>query len=264
MRILLLFTFIFYSLGYSAITFAGCNAIGSNLVINGDDLDIKDDIPIGTELATFTLNSSQTYTCDNNQTSYMTTGGRVNGEFATDISGIRVYKTNIEGIGYSFGVQTMCGDMYFPSNGWKGNLDNISNCTNSGSWDNISHNFAVKIYKIGPTGSGAFSKKQVGATLLFYDNENVSAKENPVFLNDFKVTTMMNIKKNNSNWVNNNNNNNNNSRGGWVNNNNNNNNGGGWVNNNNNNNNGGGWVNNNNNNNNGGWINNNNNNNNNN
>ncbi|WGL99784.1 hypothetical protein QE177_14820 (plasmid) [Arsenophonus sp. aPb] len=253
MRIILLFAFIFYTISYTTSTFAGCYASGDTITINSENITVNENTPIGTELATFMATPSKTYNCDNNQTSYMTVGGKAYGEFASNINGTRVYKTNIEGIGYSLGAQAMCDDGRFASNGWKNNPDQFSICTNNSTWNNITHNFAVKIYKIGPTGSGLVTRKQVGASILAYNNENYLANENPVFLNSFRVTTI-------SSWGSSNNNNNNNS--GWSSNNNNNNNNGGWGSNNNNNNNGG-WGSNNNNNNNGGWGSNNNNNNNN-
>ncbi|WGL99785.1 hypothetical protein QE177_14825 (plasmid) [Arsenophonus sp. aPb] len=192
MKIILLFTFIFYILGYSKFTFAACQAVGGVRTINGKDLEIQHDIPIGTVLATFTICSALTYKCDNNQTRYMTTGGKAYGEFAIKINNIRIFKTNIEGIGYSIGVRSMCGTTYYSGNGWKNNLNNISTCANSGTWNQITHNFEVRIYKIGPTGSGIVSKRQIGASILAYNNYNVWAGENPVFLNAFKITTLGN------------------------------------------------------------------------
>lgn len=206
MRILLLFIFIFYILSYSQFTFSACQAVGGVRTINGKDLEIQHDIPIGTVLATFTIGSALTYKCDNNQTSYMTTGGKAYGEFAIKINNIRIFKTNIEGIGYSIGVRSMCGTTYYSGNGWKNNLNNISTCANSGTWNQITHNFEVRIYKIGPTGSGIVSKRQIGASILAYNNYNVWAGENPVFLNAFKITTLGNNSgqgsSNNSGWNN--------------------------------------------------------------
>ncbi|WP_406850611.1 hypothetical protein WH390_00615 [Candidatus Arsenophonus nilaparvatae] len=206
MKNILLIPSVLFNLAYSTLSFAGCNAIGGPLTINGKDIVVNNDTPVGTLLATFSLGSMQTYSCDNNNTNNMTTGGKIYGEFATSINGIRVYKTNIAGIGYSLGVQSMCGDVYFPATGWKNNLNNISVCWHSHTWNRINHNFDVRIYKIGPTESGTVAKKQIGATILSYNNTNIWAKENPVFLNAFDVKTVGNNNQdgNNSNQGNNN------------------------------------------------------------
>ncbi|MDR5616496.1 hypothetical protein [Arsenophonus sp.] len=192
MKNIVLIPFVLFNLTYSALSFAGCNAIGGPLTINGKDIVVNNDTPVGTLLATFTIGSMQTYSCDKNNTNNMTTGGKIYGEFATSINGIRVYKTNIAGIGYSLGVQSMCGGVYFPAKGWKNNLNNISACWNSHTWNRISHNFDVRIYKIGPTESGTVAKRQIGATILSYNNTSIWAQENPVFLNAFDVKTVGN------------------------------------------------------------------------
>ncbi|HGJ5866736.1 hypothetical protein [Arsenophonus nasoniae] len=105
---------------------------------------------------------------------------------------MRVYKTNIAGIGYALGINSMCGKMLFPSKGWINNLDATSTCWTSGRWDPITHKFAIRIYKIGPTGNGEVAMRMVGASNLFYDDTKSWAKENLVFLNSFKVTTIGN------------------------------------------------------------------------
>lgn len=112
MRKVLLILLAVFSFAYCALSFAGCLAVGGPLTINGRDIVVHDDTPFDTLLDTFTIGSLQTYHCDNNNTKNMTTRGKIYGEFATTIDGIRVYKTNIAGIGYSLGVQTMYrGDM---------------------------------------------------------------------------------------------------------------------------------------------------------
>lgn len=114
----------------------------------------------------------------------MVTGGRVYGEFAKNIGRMKVYKTNIDGIGYTLGFQSMCGNVYFPTDYW------TYTCSYVGSWNTITHKFVVRIYKIGQTGNGNVSTRRVGASLLYYNDTKRWAKENSVFLNSFKVTTL--------------------------------------------------------------------------
>lgn len=141
----------------------------------------------------------------------MISGGKAYGEFATRINNIRVYKTNIAGIGYSVGFQSMCNKaMLYPSTGWRGNIDSFAVCKRYGCiWNKVSHKFNIRIYKIGPTGNGTFKRKQIGATIFVYNDYKVWAKENPIFLKDFKITTIDNNNNNNNNNINNNNNNDN-------------------------------------------------------
>lgn len=179
-----------YSFGYTTSVLAQCIEIGGQIKVNGRDIIVTDDMPVGTLLDTFTTDSIKTYQCSNVKN--MTTGGRAYGEFATDIDGMRVYKTNIAGIGYALGINSMCGKMLFPSKGWINNLDATSTCWTSGSWSPITHKFAIRIYKIGPTGNGEVAMRRVGASNLFYDDTKSWAKENLVFLNSFKVTTIGN------------------------------------------------------------------------
>lgn len=187
LSLIMLFT---YSFGYTTSIFAQCIEIGGQIKVNGRDIIVTDDIPVGTLLDTFTTDSIKTYQCSNLKN--MTTGGRAYGEFATDIDGVRVYKTDIAGIGYALGINSMCGKMLFPSKGWINNLDATSTCWTSGRWDTITHKFAIRIYKIGPTASGDVAVRRVGASNLFYDDTKSWAKENSVFLNSFKVTTIGN------------------------------------------------------------------------
>ncbi|MDR5613638.1 hypothetical protein [Arsenophonus sp.] len=177
-----------YSFGYTPSVFAECIQIGGQIKVDGRDLLVTDDMPVGTLLDTFTTDLIKTYQCSNVKN--MTSGGRAYGEFVTNIDDVRVYKTNIAGIGYAFGVHSMCGDMYFPSKGWIDNLDATSTCWSSGIWDPITHKFSIRIYKIGPTGNGYVSTRRVGASRLFYDDTKSWAKENSVFLNSFKITTL--------------------------------------------------------------------------
>lgn len=188
MKNLSLIMLLTYSFGYTTSVFAQCIEIGGQIKVNGRDIIVTDDMPVGTLLDTFTTDLIKTYQCSNVKN--MTTGGRAYGEFATDIDGVRVYKTNIAGIGYALGINSMCGKMLFPSKGWINNLDATSTCWTSGRWDPITHKFAVRIYKIGPTGSGDVAMRRVGASNLFYDDTKSWAKENSVFLNSFKVTTL--------------------------------------------------------------------------
>ncbi|HGJ5879941.1 MAG TPA: hypothetical protein ACHBZ9_13035, partial [Arsenophonus nasoniae] len=213
MRIILIIIFIITCLGYTAfglanfngffsfnrfIGFGACNAISGPLTINGRDIIVQNDTPNGTLLATFTSGSFKTYRCDNN-TKNMISGGKLYGEFATLLKGIRVYKTNIPGIGYTLGVQTMCPDMVFPTKGWRDNVNNIDVCWSNKVWNQITHNFEVRIYKIAATASGIVEKKQIGATILAYKETSIWAEENPVFLNSFRVTTINNSNKPNDN-----------------------------------------------------------------
>ena len=79
------------------------------------------------------------------------------------------------------GVQSICGELSFPSEGWKGDLDNIATCWNEDIWNHITHNFDVRIYKIGPVGTGVVEKKKVGVTILAFNNQNSWAHENSIF-----------------------------------------------------------------------------------
>ncbi|HGJ5864103.1 MAG TPA: hypothetical protein ACHBZ9_17650 [Arsenophonus nasoniae] len=190
MKKLSLIMLLTYTFGYTTSVFAQCIEIGGQIKVNCRDIIVTDDMPVGTLLDTFTTDSIKTYQCSNVKN--MTTGGRAYGEFATDIDGMRVYKTNIAGIGYALGINSMCGKMLFPSKGWINNLDATSTCWTSGRWDPITHKFAIRIYKIGPTGNGEVAMRRVGASNLFYDHTKSWAKENLVFLNSFKVTTIGN------------------------------------------------------------------------
>ncbi|WGM05582.1 hypothetical protein QE197_17870 [Arsenophonus nasoniae] len=190
---MLLINFIICNFYCMNLAFAKCSAVAGLLTISGRDIIVKNETPVSTLLDTFSLGSFQTYRCDDNNTANMRTGGKAYGEFATYIDGIRVYKTNIEDIGYSFGVQSMCGDLSFPTEGWRGDLDNIATCWNEDIWNQITHNFDVRIYKIGPTtGSGIVEKKKIGATILAFNNQNTLAHENSIFLSNFRVVTLNN------------------------------------------------------------------------
>ncbi|WP_119711814.1 hypothetical protein [Arsenophonus endosymbiont of Aleurodicus floccissimus] len=177
MKILFSSILILYSFGYTTSVFAKYNAVAKLIEINGRDIIVDNNTPVGTLLWNFTSGPYQTYSCDNNTANNMTSGGKVYGEFVTNIDNVRVYKTNIAEIGYAFSVHLMCGDMYYPSKGWIDNLDATSTCWSSGIWDPITHKFSIRIYKIGPTSNGYVSTRRVGASRLFYDNTKVGQKK---------------------------------------------------------------------------------------
>lgn len=159
--------------------------------MDGRDIIVTNNMPVGTLLGTFTTDLIKTYQCANVKN--IITGARVHGEFATYIGNIRVYKTNIAGIGYTLGSYSMCGDVYFPAKGrsWSGDLDDVTSCGYVGAWNTITHKFYVRIYKIGATGNGYVATRKIGESAIQYRNPPVSwAKGNPIFLNTFKITTI--------------------------------------------------------------------------
>ncbi|MFV9998411.1 MAG: hypothetical protein AB8W78_13100 [Arsenophonus endosymbiont of Dermacentor nuttalli] len=115
MKILSLVAIIIYCFSYTASVFAGCNAVSGDITIEGKDVTVPEDIPVGTLLDTFTISAFNSYHCDNVKN--MTTGGKTYDEFATFMDDIRVYKTNITGIGYALGMESMCGRIHFMSKG---------------------------------------------------------------------------------------------------------------------------------------------------
>lgn len=178
---------------YSQFSFAACSPYGGQRTINVTNIVVQRDAPINTHLGTFNSAAGTSFTCDGDlNNNGMTIGGKAYGTYVTTIGSERIYKTNIEGIGYSFGAASMCNlSWYFVgSHPWDGNNNNISTCLNSGTWREMNSRYAIRLYKIGNTGSGTVTGKQVGSGILKYKNYTSWANELPVRINSFTVTTL--------------------------------------------------------------------------
>lgn len=171
--------------------FAVCSAAGDSKNIFVNHIAVQRDVPVGTLLGTFVSGASTTFSCDRNNNNGMTVGVKAYGDYVTTINSMRVYKTNIEGIGYAVGGQSMCGSVqYVGHKTYDNNPNQVAACANSGTWNTINGSFEVKLYKIGPTGSGTVNSRQVGAGILKYNQYSTWASEVPVRFNDFNVTTL--------------------------------------------------------------------------
>ncbi|WP_032116609.1 hypothetical protein, partial [Candidatus Arsenophonus nilaparvatae] len=61
--------------------FAQCIEVGGQIKVDGRDIIVKNNMPVGTLLGTFTTDVIKTYQCANVKN--IITGARVHGEFAT-------------------------------------------------------------------------------------------------------------------------------------------------------------------------------------
>ncbi|WP_419235998.1 fimbrial protein [Serratia fonticola] len=190
----LLFLYSTYSWSYY-----GCNTESTGVTINAPTLVVQRDVPVGARLVESVFASPLTllFSCPTG-ISYPT-GWQVLGIKATTVysgmtagGGIRIYKTNIPGLGIQLGGLSSAGVF---ERGWVGSGDNIDGNVNQAAFLSTSDVFreatggaVAAFYKIGEMSSGVLTQK-VGSLILGHTG-NWAYPEVPVNITGMSVTVL--------------------------------------------------------------------------
>lgn len=199
-RILVSLTFATLGLfSHSALAWK-CATVTPSTTVSPQSLTISRDLPvgavIGTQVVTPTINAYSCYNSDEGSIGYQALGVKANGTFDAMLNGRRVYKTNVEGIGYAIsGTTAACAGgsaTVTGSNTMRGNSDTALLCENTDAMISPSLSGAVTVtfYKTAAeTGSGTIAAQTVGALVLLNEYLLWQSPEASVNINAFTVTT---------------------------------------------------------------------------
>lgn len=151
---------------------------------------------IGTQVISPTINA---YSCRDSDQGTITNqifGVKAIGTYVTTINNRRIYKTEVDGVGYSIsGTTTKCAGgtgVVSGSNTMRGLADTVKLCENTSGMVNSSLNGSITVtfYKTASeTGSGTVTGKTVGSLVLLNNALLWQSPEAVVNINAFTVTT---------------------------------------------------------------------------
>lgn len=180
-----------------------CSLVTSNTTIPAPapTITIPHNLPVGSEIGSqVTTGEIAAYSCFNSEGGDITSqsfGVQAFGEYATTINNRRVYKTNIEGIGYAVGgVDTSA----CHATGWvsgtntmRARPETYALCTNPSKEVSMQPKGKVMVtyYKIADiTGSGTVESKLVGALVLLNNLLLWEPSNSNVTSTSFTITTL--------------------------------------------------------------------------
>lgn len=167
----------------------------------GESITIPNSLPlgsvIGTQVITGEINAFSCVDSGQGTISNQTIGVRAFGESVITLNGRRMYKTNIEGVGYAIGgINTSSCNVsgwVSGSNTIRGDVNTYTLCTNPQGLIAMELKGKVMItyYKIGVvTGSGTVEGKTVGALVLLNNSLLWQSPEANVTSTPFNITTL--------------------------------------------------------------------------
>lgn len=177
-----------------------CSTITPSTTLSPQNITISRDLPvgsvIGTQIMTPTVNAFSCYDSQEGVISNQTFGVKATGTFDSMVNGVRVYKTNVNGIGYAISATTAkCAGgnaTVTGSNTMRGDINTAQLCQNTSGMISpvLNGSVTVTFYKTATeTGSGTISARTVGALVLLNNSLLWKSPEAAVSINAFTVTT---------------------------------------------------------------------------
>lgn len=173
-----------------------CEAVTSDTVVQPKAMAIQRDLPVGSLIAQVVSDVTTTFKCSNDEPelTYQESGVKAYGTYVGNFDSKRVYKTNVEGIGYAVG---MLATNNCTSETWvKGtNADNANhqiNCMANGAFTSpMKAKALINFYKTASTtGTGSVSGKQVGSFILKNNKSSWQSPESKISIGSFKVSAL--------------------------------------------------------------------------
>lgn len=152
-----------------------CETVTKSTTIQPKPISVQRDLPVGSLIAQVTSDVVTTFKCSNESPilTYQEVGIKGYGTYAGDFDGKRVWKTDIEGIGYAVAIQptTACtaGGPWWVRGTNKENPNHVIHCAANGMFPTqpIPAKAVINFYKTASTtGAGLISGKQVGAFIM--------------------------------------------------------------------------------------------------
>lgn len=177
-----------------------CTTLTPSTTVSPQNITIARDLPvgsiIGTQVVTPTISAFQ---CEDTETGFISNqdfGVKALGTFDSVQNGRRIYKTSLEGIGYSIsGSSTNCAEgnaTVDGSNSIRGDVNNALICTTSDGilGPVIDGTVTVTFYKTAAeTGSGTVNGRAVGSLIVLTNTLLWQYPEATVNISSFTVTT---------------------------------------------------------------------------
>ncbi|MCT7296582.1 type 1 fimbrial protein [Ralstonia sp. CHL-2022] len=154
-----------------------CETVTTNTTIQPKTISVQRDLPVGSVIGRVESDVVSTFKCSNEspQLTYQEVGFKGYGTYAGDFDGKRVWKTNIEGIGYAVGHIATSGECGAGIERWVDgtNTENPNHrvyCFMKGgmfSTQPMKAKAVIEFYKTASTtGAGNISAKTIGAFIL--------------------------------------------------------------------------------------------------
>ncbi|HCT7898523.1 TPA: fimbrial protein [Enterobacter cloacae] len=177
-----------------------CSTVTPSTTLSPQNITLSRDLPVGAVIGSQIITPTfKAFSCNDSQVgaiSNQSFGIKAIGTFDSMINGVRVYKTNVDGIGYSVSGKTAncaSGNVAVTGNNTiRGDINTALLCQNTAGIINtdLSGSIAVTFYKTAmETGSGIISAKMVGSLILLTNSLLWQSPEAAVNINSFSVTT---------------------------------------------------------------------------
>lgn len=177
-----------------------CSTVTPSTTLSPQNITISRDLPvgavIGTQMMTPTVNAFSCFDSAEGVISNQTFGVKAIGTFDSMVNGVRVYKTNVDGIGYAIsGSTAKCAGgnaAVTGANTIRGDINTARLCQNTTGMisPGLNGSVTVTFYKTATeTGSGSISARTVGSLILLNNSLLWQSPEAAVNINAFTVTT---------------------------------------------------------------------------
>ncbi|EKS9201221.1 fimbrial protein [Enterobacter cloacae] len=172
-----------------------CNYIGSPYVVNYGNIIVQRDVPVGQAISNEIYGAlAQTYICtaSGNEGFYMGMRSLILPYLYTAANGLRIYQTNVPGVGISFGWadQVTTPTNYYSSTNYikTGNAQGYSYNSYPGSVINFKNQPFLQLWKTGNITSGSLSG-QIAAFFAFTDmNQTSPVSDVPIYAGSGVIT----------------------------------------------------------------------------
>ncbi|HDT6566773.1 TPA: fimbrial protein [Enterobacter cloacae] len=177
-----------------------CSTVTPSTTLSPQNITISRDMPVGAVIGSQIFTPTiKAFSCNDSQTGNILNqsfGIKAMGTFDSIINGVRVYKTNVNGIGYSISGKTAnCAGgngAVTGNNTIRGDINTALLCQNTTGMisPELNGSITVTFYKTAvETGSGTISGKTVGSLILLNNSLLWQSPEAAVNINSFYVTT---------------------------------------------------------------------------
>ncbi|MBU9579741.1 type 1 fimbrial protein [Ralstonia mannitolilytica] len=180
-----------------------CETVTSSTTVQPKDLTIQRGLPVGSVIAEVASDLVSTFKCSNTEPRlpWQEVGIKAYGTYVADFDGKRIYKTNVEGIGYAVGITAGSDDK------WE-KCANLMRWVNGSETDNPNHYMycsvngmfsalprqgkaLIRFYKTAQSiSAGWVSGRQVGSFILRNNKTLWHTPESTINIGSFKVDVM--------------------------------------------------------------------------
>ncbi|CAJ0681795.1 Fimbria adhesin protein [Ralstonia mannitolilytica] len=175
-----------------------CEVVTSDTVLQPKAMAVQRDLPVGSVIAEVVSDVMSTFKCTNSSPtlSYQEAGVKAFGTYVKDYDSVRVYSTNISGIGYavaSIPVSQCSGKTYWVDGIETTNVDHKVYCKVNGMFgiQPMTAKAVVRFVKTAETtGTGTITAKQVGSFILKNNLSSWFYPEAKISISSFDVSSV--------------------------------------------------------------------------